>query len=69
MPKVSGAEVFRRLRAIRPGLPVVLMSGYSSEEVVDRFGVEGLSGFVQKPFMPGALVRTITAALVQGDQA
>ena len=68
MPKVSGAEVFRRLRAIRPGLPVVLMSGYSSEEVLDRFGVEGLSGFVQKPFMPGALVRTMTEALVQRHQ-
>jgi two-component system cell cycle sensor histidine kinase/response regulator CckA len=68
MPKVSGAEVFRRLRAIRPGLPVVLMSGYSSEEVLDRFGVEGLNGFVQKPFMPGALVRMVTNALGQGDR-
>jgi two-component system cell cycle sensor histidine kinase/response regulator CckA len=69
MPKMNGAETFRRLRALRPGIPVVLMSGYSSEEATSRFGVEGLAGFVQKPFLPIALVRTMTDAVHTGGSA
>jgi two-component system cell cycle sensor histidine kinase/response regulator CckA len=63
MPKVNGAETFRRLRALDGDLPVVLMSGYTAEEAMARFGAPGLTGFVQKPFMPAALVRAITDAL------
>jgi CheY-like chemotaxis protein len=69
MPKMNGAETFRRLRALQPRVPVVLMSGYTSEEAFTRFGVEGLTGFVQKPFLPAALVRTMTDAVQNGDPA
>jgi two-component system cell cycle sensor histidine kinase/response regulator CckA len=50
MPGVSGAEVFRRLRQLRPGLPVLLCSGYSREEEAERLLREGASAFIQKPF-------------------
>jgi signal transduction histidine kinase/ActR/RegA family two-component response regulator len=66
MPKMNGAETFKRLQVLQPGLPVVLMSGFSSEEAVSRFGLEGLSGFVQKPFTPVGLIKTITEALRTG---
>ena len=33
MPEMSGADVFIRLREIRPDLPVVLMSGYHEDEL------------------------------------
>jgi signal transduction histidine kinase/CheY-like chemotaxis protein len=66
MPKMNGAETFKRLRALRPGLPVVLMSGCTGDEAVSRFGLEGLSGFVQKPFLPASLVRAIADAVNTG---
>jgi CheY-like chemotaxis protein len=65
MPKMNGAETFTRLRTLNPALRVVLMSGYASEEAVSRFGLEGLTGFVQKPFMPAALVKSIVEALAK----
>jgi signal transduction histidine kinase/CheY-like chemotaxis protein len=67
MPTMNGAETSKQLRLLHPGLPVVLMSGYTSEEAVSRFGEGGLSGFVQKPFMPAALVSTIAEALARRD--
>jgi two-component system, cell cycle sensor histidine kinase and response regulator CckA len=63
MPRMNGAETFKRLRALKRGLPVVLMSGYASEEATSRFGIEGLAGFVQKPFLPATLVRAMSDAV------
>jgi two-component system, cell cycle sensor histidine kinase and response regulator CckA len=50
MPGISGGETFDRLRAINPGVKVILSSGYSmsgqAEEILNR----GCNGFIQKPF-------------------
>ena len=50
MPGMDGIAVFRELRIIRPDIPVLLASGYSAEEVAERFKGLGLNGFIQKPF-------------------
>jgi CheY-like chemotaxis protein len=63
MPEVGGAEVFREVRAIRPDIPVVLMSGYHEDEAGAAFESDGLAGFVQKPFTPADLARRMRAAL------
>jgi CheY-like chemotaxis protein len=64
MPDVGGAEVFRAVHAIRPGVPVVLMSGYHEDEAGAAFDGEGLAGFVQKPFTPADLAKRMRVALV-----
>jgi two-component system cell cycle sensor histidine kinase/response regulator CckA len=50
MPHMDGEEVFRALQSIRSDVPIVLMSGYSEQEVSERFNGAGLAGFLQKPF-------------------
>jgi CheY-like chemotaxis protein len=50
MPKKDGVETFKKLNEIRPGIPVILSSGYSEHEVAERFRGAGLSGFIQKPY-------------------
>ena len=50
MPGMDGIAVFTELRKIRPDIPVLLASGYSEEEVTERFKGLGLNGFIQKPF-------------------
>jgi signal transduction histidine kinase/CheY-like chemotaxis protein len=60
MPHMSGAESFRRIRHVRPNMPVILMSGYSEQDTIMRFAGKGLDGFLQKPFRPQQL-----AALLQ----
>jgi len=63
MPDVGGAEVFREVRAIRPDVPIVLMSGYHEDEVGAAFDGDGLAGFVQKPFTPADLAKRMRVAL------
>ncbi len=63
MPDVGGPEVFREVRAIRPDVPIVLMSGYHEDEVGAAFDGDGLAGFVQKPFTPADLAKRMRVAL------
>ena len=50
MPIMDGLTVFRELRRIRPDIKVLLASGYSEEEVSERFKGLQLDGFIQKPY-------------------
>jgi CheY-like chemotaxis protein len=63
MPGLTGAEIFRRLRQIRPDAAVVLMSGYSEEEASSRFAGKGLVGFIEKPFSTQGLANAIQGVL------
>jgi PAS domain S-box-containing protein len=63
MPRLSGVETFRVLRELCPSLRVVLTSGYSEEDAAERFDSDGLAGFIQKPFLPQALVRAMSEAV------
>lgn len=50
MPEMSGAELYDKLLEEKPGVKVLLSSGYSldgqASEILDR----GCNGFIQKPF-------------------
>jgi PAS domain S-box-containing protein len=63
MPRMSGVEAFSLMKARHPQLHVVLTSGYSAHDVSARCGSNDIAGFVQKPFMPAALVRTMLEVL------
>jgi PAS domain S-box-containing protein len=50
MPGLSGAEVLSAMRALRPDVAVVAMSGYSEAEMAARFGAEAPDALLAKPF-------------------
>ena len=50
MPHIDGEEAFRQIRAMDPGVHVLLMSGFNEQEAINRFTGKGLAGFLQKPF-------------------
>jgi len=63
MPEMSGEEVFYILQTINPKVPVLLVSGYSEQEVMERFVNKGLAGFIQKPFDLDSLLQQIQSYL------
>ena len=63
MPHLSGAEVFREMRRVRPGVPVVLTSGYSEREVAERLADADYSGFLQKPYLASTLATRLRQAM------
>jgi PAS domain S-box-containing protein len=59
MPEMSGLDAAERLRAIDPGLPIVLMSGYSEERVPPEFLAQPASDFLPKPFSLDQFAETV----------
>lgn len=59
MPKMPGDEVFFKLREIQSDLKVLAMSGYTSEESIQRIMDNGGCGFIQKPFTIDDLAKNI----------
>ncbi|MCX7515220.1 response regulator [Frateuria hangzhouensis] len=60
MPLVSGSEVIRKLRAVKPGLPGIIISGYADTAAISG-APEGVI-VVSKPFTPAQLQDAIAAA-------
>jgi PAS domain S-box-containing protein len=63
MPMMSAEETFRRLRAPRPDLPVILSSGYDESEAMQRFQASGIAAFIQKPYAARKLASLIKRIL------
>jgi signal transduction histidine kinase len=67
MPDLGGEQTFLALREIQPKLRVLLSSGYDPGEVARRFAVEGVRGFLAKPYDPETLVAEVASVLAAGD--
>jgi CheY-like chemotaxis protein len=63
MPELSGRELGTRLAVLRPELPVLYMSGYTGEDVIQRGLLEPGVPFQQKPFTPEGLARKVREML------
>ena len=55
MPRLGGVEAFRAMRAIRPGLPGILASGYAEEDARQQAQAQGFTDFLKKPFTSAEL--------------
>jgi CheY-like chemotaxis protein len=63
MPEMGGRELARRLAALRPSLPVLFISGYTGEDVIQRGLLDPGAPFQQKPFTPDGLARKVREML------
>ncbi|HWP34371.1 MAG TPA: response regulator, partial [Thermodesulfobacteriota bacterium] len=63
MPGGRGSEVAQRLAALRPGLRVLYMSGYTARGVVHHGLLEAGTAFLAKPFAPADLLRKVREVL------
>lgn len=50
MPGMTGVELFRKLKPLRPGLPVILMTAFALEELVRSALDDGAYTVLSKPF-------------------
>ena len=69
MPLMGGRELGEDLARVEPGLPVLFMSGYTGEDVVQRGLLDPGAPFQQKPFTPAGLATKVRAMLDQHPQA
>ncbi|MEX2284893.1 MAG: ATP-binding protein [Gemmatimonadota bacterium] len=63
LPAMNGLVLSKRLGMSRPGLRVLLMSGYTDDEIVRRGLHEPGIAYLQKPFTPEVLATKVRAVL------
>ena len=59
MPHISGEELIRELKAIRPGIPVILCSGYSEVLVRKDSGEIQADAYCEKPIQFDEIVAIV----------
>jgi len=63
MPGMGAEETIRAIRRVRPGIPVLVMSGSGGAELMGRLRQGDVSGFVAKPFNAEELAEHVARAL------
>ena len=63
MPDMNGRELARRLLRLRPGTPVIYMSGYTERTIQQNGELEPGLAFLQKPFTEETLMEKVRAVL------
>lgn len=65
MPGIGGVEVHASLRKTFANIPVIVMSGYSEEQSLSKFGSDDIAGFLHKPFPLEAMEEILRKVLPQ----
>lgn len=63
MPGMGGRELAQNLSVIKPDLRILFMSGYTDDVGILAGHDDGASAFLQKPFTPEMLARTVRTLL------
>ncbi|HUP88704.1 MAG TPA: two-component regulator propeller domain-containing protein [Longimicrobiales bacterium] len=63
LPAMNGRVLSEKLVQYRPDLRVLLMSGYTDDEIVRRGLLDPGVAYLQKPFTPHALLRMVRSVL------
>jgi CheY-like chemotaxis protein len=59
LPRVSGEDVYRKIREIRPDMAVVIATGSAQYEKIDQMLSHKMTGLVAKPFRRDNLIQEI----------
>ncbi len=68
LPDMEGLELARRIRVLRPGMPIIVISGYFYSDdpaIQEALGNGLIQGFVSKPFLHADIARSVDRALAR----
>ena len=63
MPGMTGLQTFEKLRERDTIKPVILMSGFTQDQLEPQQNLNGLAGFLQKPFRLDELYQKVQDAM------
>ena len=68
MPGMSGPDVARAVRALRPQLAILYMSGYGGGAISEPGALYPDGGVISKPFSPDLLTQTVRDTLARSER-
>ncbi len=63
MPEMTGSELVREIRRVRPDIPIVMMSGYVTAGLSSRARDAGVFEVLNKPLVSRDIARSLASAL------
>lgn len=63
LPDVCGGDLCATLRALAPGLPLLITSGRDQRALESSLASGGPTGFLPKPYMPADVIRRVNGLL------
>ncbi|MBK7895889.1 MAG: response regulator [Anaerolineaceae bacterium] len=63
MPGMSGIEAFAALRQVNPTAKIILSSGYTETEILEKMAGTRPTGFLQKPYRLDKVLSTVSQFL------
>jgi len=63
MPGIDGVEIFREIKAIKPELPVIIITGYPESDMMASALAQGPFGVMNKPFGEADIVAAVSTFL------
>ena len=69
MPGLGGLEVIKKIKVDQPGLRVILLTGWGSEEDAEKGKELGAYDYLMKPVKISDLVRVLLSASAREEEA
>ncbi len=66
MPKMNGMEALRKIKELKPGVRVVIITGYESTDVATEAINLGADDYITKPFRQQKILTQVRALLDSG---
>ena len=63
MPGMDGTELFHRIRAMKPKIPVTIITGYPDSDMMARALAQGPFGVMNKPFDESDIIVAVNSFL------
>ena len=60
MPKQHGMEILKQVKQMKPGLPVIIVTGYQSVEMAQEALKLGASDYIPKPFESKQILKAVS---------
>jgi len=66
MPGIDGFELARKVKAIKPDLPIIMVSGFLDAKDRERMEAEGIVGLYEKPLSVFSLLKNAAKLIAEG---
>jgi DNA-binding NtrC family response regulator len=68
MPGKDGMSILREVKEKWPNIPVIVMSGYATPEMVEQVSRTEAATFIAKPFIPDELVESVAKVIEKEEK-